>query len=61
VLTDKDGNVLWQSFEHPTNTFLPGIRVGKDLRTGAEWSLSSWCGAEDPLPSDFQYGHERLT
>lgn len=55
VLTDKDGNVLWQSFEHPTNTFLPGIRVGKDLRTGAEWSLSSWRGADDPSPGDFRY------
>ncbi|KAF0909147.1 hypothetical protein E2562_031898 [Oryza meyeriana var. granulata] len=55
VLTDKDGNVLWQSFEHPTNTFLPGIRVGKDLRTGAEWSLSSWRSADDPSPGDFRY------
>ncbi|KAL5199054.1 hypothetical protein ABZP36_002566 [Zizania latifolia] len=55
VLTDKDGNILWQSFEHPTNTLLPGIRVGKDLRTGAEWSLSSWRSADDPSPGDFRY------
>ncbi|XP_040381833.1 receptor-like serine/threonine-protein kinase SD1-8 [Oryza brachyantha] len=54
VVRDKDGNVLWQSFEHPTNTFLPGIRVGKDLRTGAEWSLSSWRSADDPSPGDFR-------
>ncbi|KAG2633037.1 hypothetical protein PVAP13_2NG290500 [Panicum virgatum] len=55
VLTDAAGAVLWQSFEHPTNTFLPEMRVGRSLRTGAEWSLSSWRGADDPSPGDFRY------
>uniref|UniRef100_A0A0D9WXV1 Receptor-like serine/threonine-protein kinase n=1 Tax=Leersia perrieri TaxID=77586 RepID=A0A0D9WXV1_9ORYZ len=55
VVRDKEGNVVWQSFEHPTNTFLPGIRVGKDLRTGADWSLSSWRAADDPSPGDYRY------
>lgn len=47
--------ILWQSFEHPTNTFLSGMRSGKDLRTGALWSLSSWRGADDPSPGAFRY------
>ncbi|XP_062188573.1 receptor-like serine/threonine-protein kinase SD1-8 [Phragmites australis] len=55
VLTDGSGVVLWQSFEHPTNTFLPGMRVGKNIRTGAEWSLSSWRSADDPSTGDFRY------
>ncbi|RLN34601.1 hypothetical protein C2845_PM03G25760 [Panicum miliaceum] len=55
VLTDAAGAVLWQSFEHPANTFLPEMRVGRSLRTGAEWSLSSWRGADDPSPGDFRY------
>ncbi|PAN10581.1 hypothetical protein PAHAL_2G102900 [Panicum hallii] len=55
VLTDAAGAVLWQSFEHPTNTFLPEMRVGRSLRTGAEWSLSSWRDADDPSPGDFRY------
>ncbi|KAG8080932.1 hypothetical protein GUJ93_ZPchr0007g3232 [Zizania palustris] len=55
VLTDKDSNNLWQSFEYPTNALLPGIRVGKDLKTGDEWSLSSWCSTVDPSPDDFYY------
>ncbi|KAL6873841.1 hypothetical protein ACP4OV_013923 [Aristida adscensionis] len=61
VLTDAAGGgggaaaVLWQSFEHPTNTFLPEMRVGKDTRTGAEWSLSSWRAADDPSPGEFRY------
>ncbi|KAL6639545.1 hypothetical protein ACP70R_023275 [Stipagrostis hirtigluma subsp. patula] len=56
VLTDgAGGGVLWQSFEHPTNTFLPEMRVGKNLRSGAEWPLSSWRGADDPSPGEFRY------
>ncbi|KAG2641446.1 receptor-like serine/threonine-protein kinase SD1-8 isoform X3 [Panicum virgatum] len=55
VLTDAAGAVLWQSFEHPTNTFLPEMPVGRSLRTGAEWSLSSWRGADDPSPGGFRY------
>lgn len=55
ALTDKAGVVLWQSYEHPTNTFLPEMRVGKDLRTGAEWTLSSWLSADDPSVGDFRY------
>ncbi|KAM0825664.1 hypothetical protein ACQ4PT_069406 [Festuca glaucescens] len=55
VLADKAGAVLWQSFEHPTNTFMAGLRTGKDLRTGALWSLSSWRSADDPSAGDFRY------
>ncbi|CAL5089946.1 unnamed protein product [Urochloa decumbens] len=56
VLTDAStGAVVWQSFEHPSNTFLPEMRVGRNLRTGAEWSLSSWRAADDPSPGSFRY------
>jgi hypothetical protein len=55
VVTDAAGVALWQSFEHPTNTFLPEMRVGKNLRTGADWSLWSWRSADDPSPGDFRY------
>nr|CAB3456360.1 unnamed protein product [Digitaria exilis] len=55
VLTDASGAMVWQSFEHPSNTFLPEMRVGKSLITGAEWSLSSWRAADDPSPGDFSY------
>ncbi|CAN6197539.1 unnamed protein product [Urochloa humidicola] len=56
VLTDRaTGAVVWQSFEHPCNTFLPEMRVGRNVRTGAEWSLSSWRAADDPSPGAFRY------
>ncbi|KAF5760188.1 putative bulb-type lectin domain-containing protein [Helianthus annuus] len=30
----KNERVIWQSFDHPGNTFLPGMKFGKDLVTG---------------------------
>ncbi|XP_037427674.1 receptor-like serine/threonine-protein kinase SD1-8 [Triticum dicoccoides] len=55
VLADSTGAVQWQSFDHPTNTFLSGSWAGQDLRTGAVWSASSWRGADDPSAGDFRY------
>ncbi|CAL5029695.1 unnamed protein product [Urochloa decumbens] len=48
------GNVLWQSFDHPSNTLLAGMRLGKNPQTGAEWSLSSWRAPNDPSPGDYR-------
>ena len=56
VLADQAGAVLWQSFQHPTNTFVAGLRTGKDFRTGAEWFVSSWRSADDPSAGDFRNG-----
>ncbi|KAK4708172.1 hypothetical protein R3W88_029097 [Solanum pinnatisectum] len=37
VIYDSDSNVKWQSFDHPTNTLLPGqhISAGQQLRSSA--------------------------
>lgn len=48
----SSGNVLWQSFDHPSNTLLAGMRLGKDPKTGAEWSLTSWRAPNDPTTGD---------
>ncbi|KAJ1272966.1 hypothetical protein BS78_06G243700 [Paspalum vaginatum] len=52
VRDQSSGAVLWQSFDHPSNTLLAGMRLGKDPRTGAEWSLTSWRAPNDPTPGD---------
>ncbi|KAK9053890.1 hypothetical protein SSX86_024965 [Deinandra increscens subsp. villosa] len=42
--------VLWQSFDYPTDTLLPGMKLGINLKTGHRWSLTSW--RNDELPAD---------
>ncbi|KAJ1698183.1 hypothetical protein LUZ63_006695 [Rhynchospora breviuscula] len=56
VLRDLETNgVLWQSFDWPTNTILPGMKVGQDLVTGHEWSLYSWLTPDDPAIGRYHY------
>jgi hypothetical protein len=45
---------LWQSFDHPSDTLLPGMKLGKSLWSGAEWQLTSWRSADDPSPGDYR-------
>ncbi|KAK4382862.1 G-type lectin S-receptor-like serine/threonine-protein kinase [Sesamum angolense] len=47
------GEVLWQSFDHPTDTLLPGMKLGVNHRTGRNWALSSWFGESNPAPGAF--------
>ncbi|KAG5551171.1 hypothetical protein RHGRI_009562 [Rhododendron griersonianum] len=49
VLTDRrSGDLLWQSFDYPSDTLLPGMKLGHDKRNGKTWSLSAWKSKEDP-------------
>ncbi|XP_020969997.1 receptor-like serine/threonine-protein kinase SD1-8 isoform X2 [Arachis ipaensis] len=53
--SDKtNNNYLWQSFEYPTDTLLPGMKVGWNLDTGTEKHLTSWkVTGEDPSSGDY--------
>ncbi|CAD5318895.1 unnamed protein product [Arabidopsis thaliana] len=46
-------NVLWQSFDHPGDTWLPGVKIRLDKRTGKSQRLTSWKSLEDPSPGLF--------
>jgi hypothetical protein len=50
VLTNRASHILWQSFDYPTDTILPGMKV-KDAKTG--WSLTSWGSDASPYPGSF--------
>ncbi|KAK2976707.1 LOW QUALITY PROTEIN: hypothetical protein RJ640_013963 [Escallonia rubra] len=50
-----DGNFLWQSFDYPSDTLLPGMKLGKNFETGLERYLSTWKSNDDPSPGDFTY------
>ncbi|KAL4580243.1 hypothetical protein LXL04_016429 [Taraxacum kok-saghyz] len=46
-------NPVWQSFDFPTDTFLPGMKFGKDLITGLERRFTSWKNDGDPSDGEF--------
>ncbi|KAG6504567.1 hypothetical protein ZIOFF_036901 [Zingiber officinale] len=50
---------LWQSFDHPSDTLLPGMKLGFDLRRNTSWKLVSWRSDVDPSPGN--YTHEMET
>ncbi|XP_047341313.1 G-type lectin S-receptor-like serine/threonine-protein kinase At4g27290 isoform X2 [Impatiens glandulifera] len=46
---------LWQSFDYPCDTLLPGMKIGRNLLTGKDWHLSSWKNTNDPSKGPFTY------
>ncbi|KAF8377078.1 hypothetical protein HHK36_030451 [Tetracentron sinense] len=46
-------NYLWQSFDHPTHTMLPGMKLGWNSKTGMNRSLTSWKSEDDPSTGDY--------
>ncbi|KAL6650023.1 hypothetical protein ACP70R_014247 [Stipagrostis hirtigluma subsp. patula] len=55
VLSFPGAGVVWQSFDHPTDTLLPGMRLGVDRRTGLDRHMTSWRGADDPSPGEYSF------
>lgn len=53
-------SLLWQSFDHPTDTYLPGMDLGWNLLTGKENYLTSWKRKDDPAAGEFTF-HLDLT
>ncbi|KAL6657851.1 hypothetical protein ACP70R_005631 [Stipagrostis hirtigluma subsp. patula] len=56
VLRDGAGAVLWQSFDYPSDTLLPGMKLGWDLTAGLDRRLTTWRSAGDPSPGDYTFG-----
>ncbi|TXG66273.1 hypothetical protein EZV62_007548 [Acer yangbiense] len=58
AILQDDGNfvlksgeqILWQSFDFPTDTFLPGMKLGINYETGQDRSLATWLNAPTALP-----------
>ncbi|CAL5082721.1 unnamed protein product [Urochloa decumbens] len=48
ILRSPSGMVLWQSFDHPTDMFLPGMKIWKSHKTHEGNRLVSWNGPDDP-------------
>ena len=58
VLRLPDGTALWETFEHPSNTFLPGMKIGVIYRTRGGVRLVSWKGTTDLSLGKFSFGSD---
>ncbi|CAL9104087.1 unnamed protein product [Musa textilis] len=62
VVREADGNpsdpnsFAWQSFDYPTDTLLPGMKLGWNLTTGFNRQLTPWTNASDPAPGEYTFG-----
>ena len=53
---NSDGStrqVFWQSFDYPTDTLLPGMKLGISKKTTDIWSLTSWISENNPAKGTF--------
>ncbi|CAI9285035.1 unnamed protein product [Lactuca saligna] len=56
---ETDNQTLWQSFDHPTNVLLPGMKLGANLRKEQSWNLTSWL-YDDITPGTFTLSWEAI-
>lgn len=55
LIQNDDKRVVWQSFDHPTDTMLPHMKLGLDRRTGLNRFLTSWKSPEDPGTGEYSF------
>jgi len=53
LLEGTTGSILWQSFQKPSDTFLPGMKLTSNKRTGEKVQLTSWKSPSDPSVGSF--------
>ncbi|CAO2194913.1 unnamed protein product [Urochloa humidicola] len=54
--SDSDqSSVAWQSYDYPTDTLLPGMKLGVDIRAGITRNITSWSDATDPSPGAYTF------
>nr|GEW09674.1 G-type lectin S-receptor-like serine/threonine-protein kinase At1g67520 [Tanacetum cinerariifolium] len=60
LINEIDKNILWQSFDHPTNVLLPGMKLGYDTSIGKNWTLTSWFNEGIPNSGAFTLSWEPI-
>ena len=56
VLQDRNANIMWESFDEPTDTLLPNMKIGVNFKTGKKKYLISWKGEDNPSSGSFVLG-----
>ncbi|GJZ60273.1 receptor-like serine/threonine-protein kinase SD1-8, partial [Tanacetum coccineum] len=52
---EKTENYIWQSFDHPTDTLLPKMKLGWNKETGNSKFIRSWKSNNDPGSGDYSF------
>ncbi|CAK9138699.1 unnamed protein product [Ilex paraguariensis] len=61
VLRDNSsGRIIWESFQHPSDSCLQKMRLGTDAKTGERTLLASWKSPSDPSIGSFSAGIDPL-
>ncbi|KAF3457340.1 hypothetical protein FNV43_RR01997 [Rhamnella rubrinervis] len=55
LFQNESKKLIWQSFDYPTNTMLPNMKLGLDRRTGLNRILTSWKSEDDPRTGNYTY------
>ncbi|KAA8519920.1 hypothetical protein F0562_014170 [Nyssa sinensis] len=57
VLRDNsNGSIIWDSFQHPSDSFLKRMRISNNANTGERIRLTSWKSPSDPSIGSFSAG-----
>lgn len=56
ILSSNDDKDYWQSFNDPTDTFLPGMKVQVNAEMGENRVFTSWKSSSDPSPGNYTMG-----
>lgn len=54
--SNDNGRILWESFQHPSDTFLPRMQLGANLQKNEKTVLTSWKDDSNPSPGSFSLG-----
>lgn len=54
--SNESAKAYWQSFDYPTDTFMPGMRVKVNAAEGENRPFRSWKSASDPAPGEYFSG-----
>ncbi|KAK3014357.1 hypothetical protein RJ639_009079 [Escallonia herrerae] len=52
--------ILWQSFEHPSDSYLQKMRLGAKVGTDEKYVMTSWKSPSDPSTGSFSAGVDPL-
>nr|GEV62444.1 G-type lectin S-receptor-like serine/threonine-protein kinase At4g27290 [Tanacetum cinerariifolium] len=53
VRGNNEESFVWQSFDYPGDTYLAGMKFGKDLVSGIDRRWTPWKSIDDPSPGEY--------